>query len=199
MLCTILIWGFISMLFLEGSLESYNKTRDEYMNRIRSGGELSFREKTNVYLLNVYMSLTALPLYPEIGMESLLMGFPSARSERRFESGFFLGSDKIQQKLRRMKPGQTESVVWSAQNYLLGHNEARYSLALNPCRIAFRQEGSTRIYEVRVPVKYPDKSLVTLMAWPVEIRIEEGLFGYLQRVGWMHPYEAVWVHRECVK
>ncbi len=168
------------------------------MARIRSGGELSVREKSNVYLLNVFMSLCALPLYPEIGMESLLMIVPAKNGERHFESDFFLGSKLVQTKFKHLKSGQSDWVKWSAQTYLMGHQEARYSLALNPCRITLIQDGNTRIYEARVPVTYPDESLVTLIGWPLRIQIEEGLFGYLQRVGWLHPYEAIWRHREIV-
>jgi len=37
------------------------------------------------------------------------------------------------------------------------------------------------------------KAEVTLIRKPLTLKVEEGLFGYLQKCGWLHPYDAVWV------
>lgn len=193
---TLFSWALLNTVFMKNSLNSYDEARAMYMAKIHSGGDLSFHQKTNVYFLNVFMSLGAAVVYPEIAVESLLMMFPVEHGERRFNSGFFLRSKWIQKKIKGLNRGESVRVSWNLQHYLLGGTEARYALALNPCLITRRSDGAADIYEARVKVGYPAKSEVMLIHWPAQFRIEEGLFWYLQQCGWLHPYEAVWT---CMK
>ena len=189
---TISGWAFVNGLMVVNSVSVYNRERTSYMNTVASGGHLSFREKMNVYVLNVFMSAAAWPFYPEAALETFLLMFPAERNQRRFPGGFFLDSKLVKKKLSNLKEGDTAKIRWSGDDYVLGRREARYAPALNPCKITYTMVDGARVYEARVPVRYPDRCEVAVIGGPLPIRVGEGLFGYLQRCGWPHPYEAVW-------
>lgn len=184
---TMMLWGLLNLVLLQHSLNAYDKTRERYMATVQSGGELVFREKMNVYLLNLFMSLGALPLYPEVAIESLLLMIPSESGERSFKSDFFLHSEKIRMGFRKGR----STVAWHVGDYVVGR-ESRYALALNPCTLSRNETKQYIDYAVRVRVEYPVKCEVVLVKAPFRISVEEGLFHYLQEVGWLHPYTAVW-------
>lgn len=192
-LLTPLVWGILNLVLIVQSLRIYNHERDRYMSVVSAGGELEPREKVNVYVLNIFMSLCAWPLYPEVARESFLLMFPCDKGERRITGAFFLDSKLVQKKIRGMKAGDSVSVRWSGNDYVLGRREARYALALNPCRITLLNSAMPRRYEARVSVSYPPRSKVAVIGGPLPLYVEEGLFAYLQRCGWLYPYEAVWV------
>lgn len=193
LLLTPLIWGILNLVLIVQSLRIYNHERERYMKVVSTGGELNTREKMNVYALNIFMSLCAWPLYPEVARESFLLMFPCEEGERRFKGAFFLDSKLVQKKIRRLKAGDSVSVRWSGNDYVLGRREARYALALNPCRITLMSSAKPHRYEARVAVSYPPRAKVAVIGGPLPLYVEEGLFAYLQRCGWLHPYEAVWV------
>jgi hypothetical protein len=73
----------------------------------------------------------------------------------------------------------------------------RVALALNPTTIGgtARWEGGgwQVVHELRVPVDYPARAVLPLFR--VDGRplvIHEGLYDALERLGWLHPYTAVW-------
>lgn len=187
---TIMLWGLLNLVLLQHSLHAYDKTRERYMATVQSGGELVFREKMNVYMLNFFMSLGAMPIYPEVGMESLLLMIPSESGERSFKSDFFLQSEKIRMGFRKGR----STVAWHVGDYVVGR-ESKYALALNPCTLSQNETKQYIDYAVRVRVEYPVKCEVVLVKAPFRISVEEGLFHYLQEVGWLHPYTAVWSTR----
>jgi hypothetical protein len=163
------------------------------MRKINNDHELTFDEKCNIYTLNIVISVFSFPLYPEVSLESLLLIFPTKNGCRAFKNGFFLKSPKINKAIMAECGNDTIIVMWKLKDYSFGAKEARYALALNPCRIIKKKIGAKDIYETKVRVEYPMKSEVTLMKYPIELKIEEGLFGYLQKAGWLHPYDAIWM------
>jgi hypothetical protein len=184
---TMMLWGLLNLVLLQHSLNAYDKTRERYMATVQSGGDLAFREKMNVYMLNFFISLGGIPLYPEVGMESLLLMIPCEGGERRFTSDFFLRSEMIRQGFKKGRA----IVAWRISDYAFGR-ESRYALALNPCTLSRTETKDYIDYAVNVRVEYPAKCAVDIFKFPVRITIEEGLFHYLQQEGWLHPYTAVW-------
>jgi hypothetical protein len=138
-------------------------------------------------MLNFFISLGGIPLYPEVGMESLLLMIPCEGGERRFTSDFFLRSEMIRQGFKKGRA----IVAWRISDYAFGR-ESRYALALNPCTLSRTETKDYIDYAVNVRVEYPAKCAVDIFKFPVRITIEEGLFHYLQQEGWLHPYTAVW-------
>lgn len=178
---------FTLVLFPQ-SLNRYNQKTDEYMNKIESGQELTFKEKASIYGLNFFMSVVAYPIYPEVAKESFYLMFKTEEDPRVFEDDFFLGSERIQKALKNKK----SEVAWSGSEYILGNKESRYALALNPCKLRTKEFENFSEISVEVPVNYPKKYRAVLLKVPFEIAVEEGLFHYLQKEKWLFPYKAVW-------
>jgi hypothetical protein len=189
---TFITYCLIYLLFLPFTLYQYQKRSAIFFQKIQQGRNLTFVEKSAVYGLNIVIGCLAYPIYPEVSKETLLMMFPADNGIRNFESDFFLKSDKIQQAIRSGK----SRVSWSTKDYALGKKEARYALALNPCTLTVKTENSKTYYTVTVPIEYPEKLSVMLLSYPIQVTLEEGLFGYLQKAGWLHPYRAVWQFSE---
>jgi hypothetical protein len=178
---------FTLVLFPQ-SLNRYNQKTDEYMNKIESGQELNFKEKTSIYGLNFFMSVFAFPIYPEVAKESFYLMFKTEDGTRVFEDDFFMGSQRIRNAITQKK----SKVAWSGAEYLLGNKESRYALALNPCSLKVKKFEDYSEVSVEVPIRYPEKYRAVLLKAPFEIAVEEGLFHYLQEEKWLHPYKAIW-------
>jgi hypothetical protein len=182
----ILIGLVLYVGMLPFTLYQYNRTSAEYMQRVERGMDLNFIEKMNVYGLNIIISLGAYPFYPEVAKESFLLIFPTKNNERTFESCFFMKSEKIKMAFQNKK----NFVTWSEADYLRFNHESRAALALNPCKLEKVKNGNSIVYKAKVKVSYPYKSHTQVLPG---IFIDEGLFHYLQKVGWLHPYTAVWI------
>ena len=192
---TPLIWIIINILFLKNSINTFNNASEKYITKIQQSEQLSFREKFNIYGLNIFMSVVSYPLYPEVAKESFMMAFRTKTGTRVFEDDFFLKSPKIAQAVKNSKLGKPFIVKWRGAEYAMGQTESRFALALNPCRMIIKKEGSNLITVARVSVSYPENYVAILTHQPFEIKIQEGLFSYLQKCGWLHPYEAVWISK----
>ena len=187
--------GFILYIaLLPVTIPKLNKTQLEYQKKVTSNNQLSIIEKWNVYGLNITMGIVAMPIYPEVGIETLFMMIPTSDGKREFESDFFMKSKKLTRAFKSKKRGK---VGWSGK-YYNDKDEARVSLALNACKynISKTKDGNTK-YSVVVPIKYPQRKFETkLNIGPLSIYVQEGLFGYLERVGWLFKYKAIWTHIE---
>jgi hypothetical protein len=178
---------FTGVLFPQ-SLNRYNQKTDEYMNKIEAGQGLSFKEKASIYGLNFFMSVLAYPIYPEVSKESFYLMFNTEDGTRVFEDDFFMGSQKIRDAIKN----KNSRVAWRGSEYLLGNKESRYALALNPCNLDVKEFEDYSEVSVEVQVAYPEKYRAVLLKVPFEIAVEEGLFHYLQKENWLHPYKAIW-------
>jgi hypothetical protein len=178
---------FTGVLFPQ-SLNRYNQKTDEYMNKIEAGQGLSFKEKASIYGLNFFMSVLAYPIYPEVSKESFFLMFNTEDGTRVFEDDFFMGSQKIRDAIKN----KNSRVAWRGSEYLLGNKESRYALALNPCNLDVKEFEDYSEVSVEVQVAYPEKYRAVLLKVPFEIAVEEGLFHYLQKEKWLHPYKAIW-------
>lgn len=183
-------WLIINLALAKHTVSEYDEKRDQYYSKVRRGEDLDFLEKSNVYGLNVAMAMAALPFYQEASLESIFLLMPSGNGTRYFRNGFFLESKKVREILAEGPLNANRRVRWSLGDYEFGAQEAGFALALNPCELSWDPSDST--FRAKVRVEYPMSSEVTLMRTPFVITVEEGLFGYLQKVGWLHPYDAVW-------
>lgn len=190
------VWIILNAVMIKSTIKTYNSKRIEYFQRVENNEELGFIEKFNVYGLNIAMSAFGYPVYPEVSLETFYLAFPSKNGVRYFHNGFFLKSKKIREALSA-QPGKSEMIVrWKVDDYSMGSSEARFALALNACFLKIKKTGTKTVYEAKVRVEYPASSEVVLMKKPLEIKVEEGLFAYLQKAGWLHPYNAVWAAKE---
>ncbi len=191
---TLILYLVVYLFFLPVTLHQYQTNTALMFQKTQRGEKLTTQEKLSIYGLNIIIASLAYPVYPEISKESFLMIFPtSGKNVRFFKSNFFLKSEKVQQAIS----SGASRVVWSAaKDYALGCKEARYALALNPCTLSVLNKKNKPIYMVTVPIKYPYRSNVTLLNYPVKVTLEEGLFACLQQDGWLHPYTAVWCSSE---
>ncbi|MBK8398728.1 MAG: hypothetical protein IPL26_26215 [Leptospiraceae bacterium] len=188
-----MLWLILNVIFLPYTLETYDKTRRDYFYRINHSQELTFIEKINIYGLNIFMSIVAIPIYPEASMESIYLIFPTENGYRTFNSNFFLNSNRIRETISKNPNVNKFNVIWNVSEYSFFQTEARYALALNPCEINKRIVNGETIFEVSVQIQYPNKMEVVLINKPVNLIVEEGLFAYLQKSGWLHPYTAIWI------
>ena len=121
------------------------------------------------------------------------MLFKSSKGkEKLFYSDFALESKVVTKAIRSYtKPVR---LTWNRENYVLGHPEARFALALNGGTIYLNGSQARIVVPCTWPrhSDYRDHSFTTpLVAWP-EIRVQEGLFWVLEEAGWIHAYDAVW-------
>lgn len=167
----------------------------------------SFRDKVGIYGLNLAMGAAAMPLYPEVSRETMLLALkPPADGVRVFTSDFPLGSARVREAVRAFggrTPGAPDSldriwekkVAWSLSEYAPGKPEARWALAMNPAQVRIRtlaSEMHSKLHvSVEVRVEYPANCRVVLLGNP-RLAVEEGLFWVLQQDGWLHPYTASW-------
>ena len=180
------------LVMLPVTTNQMNKTTADYQTRISSGEHLSCVEKWNIYGLNITMSAVAYPVFPEVAKEAFLMMFPTKDGIREFESNFFMKSRKLTEAFNESSSGR---VVWSQKDYTGEYHEARAALALNICTYKIFRNEKDKTYKVSVPVRYPSRLRSTVLKYPVTINVEEGLFHYLEKEGWLFPYTAVWIHK----
>jgi hypothetical protein len=190
-------WIIINAIFLFHTINSYDLKRINYAQKINNHIELSTQEKFNIYGLNVLISVLSYLIYPEASIETFYLIFQTENNIRKFESDFFLKSNKIKKIISQLSDSKEKKVSWNLSEYSILNPEARFALALNPCIIKKITIENKTYFEVKVRVSYPEKTEAVLLDWPVRIVIEEGLFWYLQKSGWLHPYEAVWFTRQA--
>ncbi|MFN5462999.1 MAG: hypothetical protein ACK5BR_09920 [Bacteroidota bacterium] len=177
-----------TMVLFPQSLNIYNQKTAEYMAKIDSGKDLSFKEKASIYGLNFFMCVIAFPIYPEVAKESFYLMFKTEDGRRVFEDDFFMESQKIKDGLKK----RASDVSWNMSEYVCGNKESRYALALNPCNLSIKKFENFTEITVEVAVTYDKKTRAVLVNDPFEIAVEEGLFLYLQGEKWLHPYKAIW-------
>ena len=182
------VWMLVNLVLFPNTINNYNKTTTNYFSRVQKGERLSFRENCNIYGMNLMMAAGAFIIYPEVAKETFLMIFPA--KERAFENDFFMSSKAIQRALKDNPKSKKVHVSWRPSDYLdILSGEARVALALNACDINRHKNGAIT---AEVMVTYPVKAKTLLIPFPIKIYVEEGLFHYLQNIGWLHSYKAVY-------
>ena len=137
-----------------------------------------------IYTLGIVMSGLAYPIYPEVAIEHMSLYFKEKKDSR---SCFFLESSVVNKAIENYE--KPVMLLWDSRSYMIGHPEARVSLALNGATLSIQEN----IINVAVPIKYPRYALARLLPF---VEVQEGLFWVLQQRNWYHTGVMNWV---CVK
>jgi len=125
--------------------------------------------------------------------EQFRMGLPDVHNSKTRWFPTFLGrSVRIKQCYQK----GISTVNWTSSDFcsytsVQGYHEARASLDLNPCEIHKELLSGRTKYTAVVNVNYYPKAKILLI--PIlGFYVEEGLFNYLEKEGWLHPYYATY-------
>ena len=184
-----IIWFIVNLVALPLTINQYNKTTDHYFSRVQKGEKLSFRENCNIYGMNLVLSAGGFLFFPEVAKETLLMVVPNNKPYVS-NNNFFMESKLIQKALKKNnhKPGKI-FVTWDAKAYLDFGGEARIALALNPCNLYVHKDNTI---SVEATMTYPPKFKAVLVQVPIKVQVQEGLFHYLEDIGWLHRYKIIY-------
>lgn len=202
------IAGFL-IVFPHVPIVEIQKTMFEMRKKLSAGGPSAFtnREKLAIYGSNLVMGLGGLVAgYPEVALETWLLTIPSDGT-RTWHSDFAMESKKVRErvgkfarKLKRLPQSTKEyhfnetHIAWT--DYV--SDSPRVSLALNKLTLkadAVREGNLWRIVlHGAVNIEYPLKSWVKLFKFAGHtFYVEEGLFGAIQKTGWLFPYKGHWL------
>lgn len=139
----------------------------------------------------------------EVAAEAFLMHFPGQESRIWFDD-FPMGSGNVVRVAKDLaerfdalssesREGRslTERVAWRDYHGI----EYRHGLALNSLHLTATMEDDGMIaFRGVVRCSYPERGRVTLFTVAGRpFVLEEGLYHYLEDIGWLYPYNAVWV------
>jgi hypothetical protein len=164
--------------------------------KIHRNEQLGISNKVEVYIIGLAMGVVALPLYPEVAREHLSMYYPFPEGGKNFENDFFLNSSVVQAAINKSKnSGESVRLEWPVSAYQMSlerqkYWEARISMAINGALLTAYNDK----VQVKVHIEYPQKTLATLINIPEfgSVKVEEGLFRYLQDSGWLHQGYFIW-------
>lgn len=169
------------------NVKEYHKASFRMQGEILAGRHLSFREKLAIYNLSILLGVGAYPFYPEVAKEVLLLHLPVEGNIRTSRDTFFMKSTVIQRHIQQGKMGR---VSWGNAKEYKGYEELRFGTALNPCKLSKTNTG----YAIEVELSYPEKCRTNLNIFGpyLPLYVEEGLFNYLQKEGWLYPYTQIY-------
>jgi len=188
---TIFAFGGLAVVFylimLPLLFSSITAMSSDYNSKIQRGKELTPIEVWNIYGLHLAMIGAAAPIYPELSLEVLLMHVPNKSDTIVFHDDFFLKSDK----LRHMLETSNEGICrWKHSDFYLGASESRVALALTPTKYKVIKDGDNITYETSILVGYNPKAWAPLIK--DTLIVHESLFYYLEKIGLLHRYMAIW-------
>ena len=175
---------------------------------VKSGGSksLQWNERSAIWGGNIIMAAGVSVMgYPEVAKETFHMSISGAE-ERIWKSDFALSSPKIFEPLSQFSqnlpkdPSEKsyimDPVLLTWRNY---EADRRVAFALNaPSKLyaEARHDGKEWFIEGKIitPVDYPEESRTKVFSIGGKpFFVEEGLFHALEELGWLFPYQAVWV------
>ena len=160
------------------------------MDKIKNGEEPSLYEKCSIYTMHMAVYMFGWPLSPEAASEIFKMSFPWNRERTVFrENDFFMESPTVQKALKGLQEGQRKRIAFKAETaYNTASPDHRVALAVNP-GILYKKDGKVYLESY---AHYPYYSATPITIFGSKIIIHEGLFHYLEEIGWMHPYTMTW-------
>lgn len=183
---SVLLGLVLYILMLPLTLDVMNTKTAKYQESVSAGHGLSLIEKWNVYGINLTACFVAFPIVAEAALEMFLMVIPTKDHQRAFDGSFFMDSEII---TKAIKSGKKKGLLqWYQKHYNLTHSESRAAIALNMGTYEIKGDS---IY-LKIPIRYPKRCRSTFISYPVTMRVEEGLFRYLEEQGWLFGYDAYW-------
>ena len=177
---TILINGCIYVFTLQ----------EKTMDKIQNGEKVSLYEKCSIYTMHMAVYMFGWPLSPEAAGEVFRMSFPWNREKAVLrEDDFFMESPTVQKALKGLQEGQRKRIAFKAETaYNTASPDHRVALAVNPGYL-YKKDGKVYLESY---AHYPYYSATPITIFGSKIIIHEGLFHYLEKNGWMHPYTMTW-------
>jgi hypothetical protein len=160
------------------------------MDKIKKGEEPSLYEKCSIYTMHMAVYMFGWPLSPEAASEIFKMSFPWNREKTVFiENNFFMDSPAVQKASKDLHEGQRKMIVFKAETaYNTASPDHRVALGVNP-GFLYKKYGKIHLESY---AHYPYCSATPITLFGARIIIQEGLFHYLEKIGWMHPYTMTW-------
>jgi hypothetical protein len=176
-------------IFINGCIYVF-ALQDRTMNKIKNKEDVSLYEKCCIYTMHVAVYMFGWPLSPEAAGEILRMSFPNYREQTVYKKNdFFLDSPTVQKAIKGLKEGQRKKIVFKAETaYNTASPDHRVALGVNP-GFLYKKDG--KIY-LESYAHYPHYSATPITVFGYRIIVHEGLFHYLEKIHWMHPYTMIW-------
>ena len=188
---TIGLFGVVVFLiiFINGCIYVFN-LQEKTMDKIKNGEEPSLYEKCSIYTMHMAVYMFGWPLSPEAASEIFKMSFPWNREIAILrEDDFFMESPTVQKALKGLQEGQRKRIAFKAETaYNTASPDHRVALGVNPGYL-YRKDGKVYLESY---AHYPYYSATPITIFGLKIIIHEGLFHYLEKIGWMHPYTMTW-------
>ena len=180
---------FFIGVFINGCIYVFG-LQDWTMNKIQKGEDVSLYEKCSIYTMHMAVYMFGWPLSPEAAGEIFRMSFSKNREKTIYkENDYFMDSPAVQRALKGLEEGQRKKIVFKAETaYNTASPDHRVALAVNP-GFLYKKEGKVYLESY---AHYPYYSATPITLFGAKIIIHEGLFHYLEKIGWMHPYTMTW-------
>ena len=177
------------MAFVNGCIYVY-ALQDKTMNKIQKGDDVSLYEKCSIYTMHMAVYLFGWPLSPEAAGEIFRMSFPWNREKRVFKKNdFFIDSPTVGNAIKHLGYGQRKYIAFKASEaYNTASPDHRVALAVNPGYL-YKKDGK---FYLESYAHYPNYSKTPFTIFGAKIIIHEGLFHYLEKIHWLHPYTMTW-------
>ena len=192
---TKLFLALFIIVFINGCVYVF-ALQERTMNKIKNNAEVSLYEKCSIYTMHMAVYMFGCPLSPEASGEIYRMSFSKYRERTIYkESDYFMGSPTIQKALKGLEEGQRKKIVFKAETaYNTASQDHRVALGVNP-GFLYKKDG--RVY-LESYAHYPYCSATPITLFGYKIIVQEGLFHYLEKIHWMHPYTMIWWCDESV-
>ena len=184
---------FVVVVFLNilinGCIYVFN-LQEKTMDKIKNGEEPSLYEKCSIYTMHMAVYMFGWPLSPEAASEIFKMSFPWNREKAVFrENDFFMDSPSVQKYITNLRENQRQRIAFKAETaYNTASPDHRVALGVNPGYL-YKKDGKVYLESY---AHYPYYSATPITIFGSKIIIHEGLFHYLEKIGWMHPYTMTW-------
>ena len=180
---------FFIAVFINGCIYVF-ALQDRTMNKIQKGEDVSLYEKCSIYTMHMAVYMFGWPLSPEAAGEIFRMSFSKNREKTIYkENDYFMDSPAVQRALNGLEEGQRKKIVFKAETaYNTASPDHRVALAVNP-GFLYKKEGKVYLESY---AHYPYYSATPITLFGAKMIIHEGLFHYLEKIGWMHPYTMTW-------
>ena len=188
---TIGLFGVVVFLtiLINGCIYVFN-LQEKTMDKIKNGEEPSLYEKCSIYTMHMAVYMFGWPLSPEAAGEVFRMSFPWNREKAILrEDDFFMEPPTVQKAMKGLQEGQRKRIAFKAETaYNTASPDHRVALAVNPGYL-YKKDGKVYLESY---AHYPYYSATPITIFGSKIIIHEGLFHYLENIGWMHPYTMTW-------
>ena len=180
---------FFIGVFINGCIYVF-ALQDWTMNKIQKGEDVSLYEKCSIYTMHMAVYMFGWPLSPEASGEIFRMSFSKNREQNIYKKNdYFMDSPAVQKALKGLEEGQRKIIVFKAETaYNTASPDHRVALAVNP-GFLYKKDGKVYLESY---AHYPYYSATPITLFGAKIIIHEGLFHYLEKIGWMHPYTMTW-------